>query len=426
VEEKEETKVVRKRSLRVPGVLIALAFVASACTGGASPSPSAAASAAAPSTAPSEAPSVAPSAGPSLPTAVGPGEGRLDLATWPYYVVGGTGGEQGLGADWVTAFEDKTGCKTYAKVYGGSSDGVALMKTGEYDGGAFSGDATLRLIAGGDVAAVNTELIPSYANVFEGLKNQKHNSINGVAYGVPHGRGANLLMWRTDIVKPEPDSWSVVWDGGSKYAGKISAYDYEIYIADAAVYLMATKPDLKITDPYSLDATQFQAAVDLLKEQRKNITTYWSAVQAQVDAFTNGDMVAATTWQLQANLLTAAKVPVKAIKPKEGTTGWSDTWMISSTAKHPNCMYMWMEYIISPLPNATATVFFGEAPVSQEGCAEAEKQSAGHCETFHATDESYWTDVHYWNTPSKECIDGRGPICTDFAEWTKAWTEVKG
>ena len=300
------------------------------------------------------------------------------------------------------------------------------MQTGEYDGGAFSGDATLRLVAGGDVSAVNTDLIPNFANVFEGLKGQKHNTVDGVAYGVPHGRGANLLMWRTDVVQPDPDSWSVVWEGGSKYAGKVSAYDYEIYIADAAVYLMSTKPELGITDPYSLDATQFQAAVDLLKEQRKNITTYWSAVQAQVDAFTNGDMVASTTWQLQANLLTAAKVPVKAIKPKEGSTGWSDTWMISSTAKHPNCMYKWMDYIISPVANATATVFFGEAPVSPAGCAEAEKQSKGHCDTFHATDEEYFKDVWYWNTPTKECLDGRGPICTDFAQWTQAWTEIKG
>ncbi len=115
---------------------------------------------------------------------------------------------------------------------------------------------------------------------------------------------------------------------------------------------MATKPELGIKDPYSLDATQFQAAVDLLKEQRKNITTYWSAVGAQVDAFTKGDMVVGTTWQAQVNTLTGAKVPIKSTLPKEGTTGWSDTWMISSKAKNPNCMYMWMDYIISPVPNA--------------------------------------------------------------------------
>ncbi len=285
----------RGRSISVG--LATLALIASACSsgGGATTAPSAAGSAE-PSAA-SAAPSESASAGPVLPTEVGEGEGRLDLAVWPYYVVGGTGGEQGLGADWVTPFEEQTGCKVYAKVYGGSSDAVALMQTGEYDGGAFSGDATLRLVAGGDVSAVNTDLIPNFTKVFDGLKGQKHNTIDGVAYGVPHGRGANLLMWRTDVVQPDPDSWSVVWEGGSKYPGKISAYDYEIYIADAAVYLMTTKPELGITDPYSLDATQFQAAVDLLKEQRKNITTYWSAVQAQVDAFTNGDMVASTTWQ---------------------------------------------------------------------------------------------------------------------------------
>jgi putative spermidine/putrescine transport system substrate-binding protein len=364
---------------------------------------------------------------PSVPASLGAGEGELKLVAWTNYVVGGAGGETVEGApDWVTPFEEATGCKVTVKVGGGSSEMVELMKTGEYDGVSASGDATLRLIAGGDVAAVNTDLIPNYKNVFAGLKNQSYNTVDGVSYGVPHGRGANLLMFRTDVVPETTDSWNVVFDGGDKYKGKVTAYDYEIYIADAAVYLMATKPDLKITNPYALDATQFKAAVDLLKAQRANITTYWSAAQAEIDAFTSGDMVVGTTWQYQANVLEAAKVPIKAVKPKEGTTGWSDTWMISSKAKHPNCMYKWMDYIISPLANATVTVWFGEAPVSNEACAEAEKQSPGHCDIFHATDESYFKDVWYWNTPSKECLDGRGPICTEFSEWTKAWTEIKG
>jgi putative spermidine/putrescine transport system substrate-binding protein len=393
---------------RIAGAIGVVAIVVGACTAGST------GSAAPPK--------------PSVPAALGTTEGALNLVAWAAYVIGGTGGEEVPegGYDWVTPFEDATGCKVKVRVGGSSSEMVQLMKTGEYDGVSASGDATLRLIAGGDVSAVNTDLIPNYKNVFEGLKLQPHNSVGGVAYGVPHGRGANLLMFNTDVVPETTDSWNVVFEGGAAYKGKITAYDYEIYIADAAVYLMATKPDLKITNPYSLDATQFKAAVDLLKEQRKNITRYWGTAQDEIDAFTSGDMVAGTTWQYQANVLTAAKVPVKAILPKEGTTGWSDTWMISSKAKNPNCMYKWMDYIISPAANAMATVWFGEAPVSQAGCDEAEKLSPGHCETFHATDEAYFKQVWYWNTPTKECIDGRGPICTDFAEWTKAWTEIKG
>jgi putative spermidine/putrescine transport system substrate-binding protein len=64
--------------------------------------------------------------------------------------------------------------------------------------------------------------------------------------------------------------------------------------------------------------------------------------------------------------------------------------------------------------------------VSAEGCAEAEKLSPGHCDAFHATDEEYFKKVWYWNTPTAECLDGRGPICKDFAAWTQAWTEIKG
>ena len=365
---------------------------------------------------------------PSVPASVGAGEGQLNLVAWAGYVVGGSGGEKVEGYDWVTPFEDATGCKVNVKVAGSSDEMVTLMKTGEYDGVSASGDATLRLIKAGDVAAVNLDLVPNYKDVFAGLKDKPHNTVGGVHYGVPHGRGANVLAYNTDIVKPAPDSWSIVWDPATPVAGKITAYDSPIYIADAAVYLMATKPDLGIKDPYALDEKQFAAAVDLLKAQRPNVGEYWSDATKQINSFASGNVDAGTTWQYQVNTLLAndPPAPIAAVLPKEGSTGWSDTWMIASKAKHPNCMYKWMDYIISPAANAAATVYFGEAPVSDAACAEAEKLSPGHCDTFHAKDESYFSKVYFWNTPSKDCVDGRGAICTDYNDWTKAWTEIKG
>jgi putative spermidine/putrescine transport system substrate-binding protein len=299
------------------------------------------------------------------------------------------------------------------------------MKTGQYDGVSASGDATLRLIAGGDVAGVNLSLIPNYKDVFEGLKNQSYNTVNGVSYGVPHGRGANVLMYDPSVVKTAPDSWSVVFDANSPYKGKVTAYNYAIYIADAALYLMKTQPDLKITDPYSLDQTQFDAAVNLLKQQKALVGKYWGTAQEEIDGFVNGDMAIGTAWLYQQNTINAAGgKQVASVTPKEGATGWSDTWMISSKAAHPNCMYKWMDYIISPKANADVTVYFGEAPVSAPACAEAEKQVAGWCDQFHAADEAYFKNIYYWNTPTTECLDGRGPICKDFDAWTQAWTEI--
>jgi putative spermidine/putrescine transport system substrate-binding protein len=324
----------------------------------------------------------------------------------------------------VTPFTKATGCKVNNKVAGSSDEMVTLMKTGQYDGVSASGDATLRLIAGGDVAPVNTKLVTNYADVFEGLKNKPWNSVDGVPYGIPHGRGANLLMWRSDKVKPAPDSWGAVFDQASKYKGRVTAYDNPIYIADAALYLKATKPDLKITNPYELDDKQFQAAVDLLKAQRKNIGEYWSDYTKEQAAFANGNSQVGTTWQVIANLLQGDKVPVKTILPKEGSTGWSDTWMISSKAKHPNCMYMWMNHIISPKANAEVAEWFGEAPANKKSCALTANKD--HCKIFHANDENYFSKVSYWTTPRKDCGDSRGAVCKDYSEWVQAWTEIKG
>ena len=216
---------------------------------------------------------------------------------------------------------------------------------------------------------VNTDLIPNYADVFPALKDKPWNSVNGVPYGVPHGRGANLLMWNTDEVTPAPDSWGVVWDEASPYKGSVTAYDSPIYIADAALYLMKTQPDLGITNPYALDQAQFDAAVELLKTQNGIIGEYWSDYTKQIAAFTQGSSVLGTTWQVIANIAQGEDVPVEVTLPKEGSTGWSDTWMLSSKAKNPNCAYLWMNHIISPEANAAVAEYFGEAPSNAKSCA---------------------------------------------------------
>src|SRR3954465_6643559 len=239
-------------------------------------------------------------------TSVGKGEGKLNIIAWAGYAEDGSTDPK---VDWVTPFEKATGCQVNVKTGNTSDEMVTLMRTGNYDGVSASGDATLRLIAGGDVAPVNTDLVPNYADIFEALKNQPFNSVDGQMYGIPHGRGANLLMWRSDKIKQAPDSWSAVFDQASANQGKVTAYDNPIYIADAALYLKATKPDLKIDNPYELDAKQFQASVDLLKQQRQNVGEYWSDYTKEQAAFANGNSEVGTTGQGIANLRHGARVP---------------------------------------------------------------------------------------------------------------------
>jgi putative spermidine/putrescine transport system substrate-binding protein len=352
---------------------------------------------------------------------VGQPEGQLDLIAWAGYVE----------PEWTKPFEAETGCKVSSKVAGTSDEMVQLMRTGQYDGVSASGNASARLVDGGDVDPVNVDLVPNYETIFDDLKNQPYNTFDGQPYGIPHGRGANLLMWNSDEVKPPPTSWGVILDPkqAARYKGRISVYDDPIYIADAAVYLKAHEPDLEIENPYRLNDEQFEAAVGLLEEQRPLVGEYWSEAAKQISAFANGDNQVGTTWQYQYFELLGEGEPVAAspasqgFLPEEGATGWSDTWMISSEAKHPNCMYKWMNYIVSPKANAQVAEYFGEAPAQRLACNETAEK--GFCAKYHAEDPGFWKRVYYWETPLADCGDG-STDCKDYNEWVQAWTSIKG
>ena len=362
---------------------------------------------------------------PSLPTEVGAGEGQVSVLAWPGYVEDGTTSPD---VDWVTSFETETKCNVTVQTFGTSDEAFTLFQTNptQYDVISASGDASLRLVAGGFVQPVNVDIIPSYAEIFEDLKNKDYNTVDGVHYGVPHGRGANVLMWRTDEVTTPPTKWAELFDPNSPYAGKFSVYDAPIYIADAALVLMSTKPELGIKNPYALDDKQFQAAVELLKAQKPAVGEYWGDYTKQISSFQNGNTVIGTTWQVIANVLQGSvpPVPVEVIKPEEGATGWSDTWMINSKTKNINCAYKFLDHITSAPINIQIAEYFGEAPGNSKSCALA--KNPDHCKIFHAEETAYWTDVWYWTTPVAKCLDGRtGVTCKDFAAWVEAWTAIR-
>ena len=268
-------------------------------------------------------------------------EGEVNIVAWSGFVE----------PAWSDEFTEQTGCVVNRKVAGTSDEMVQLMQSGDYDLVSASGDASLRLIVGGDVQPLNLELIPNFGDdIVEGMKGQIYDTLNGKSYGVPIGRGANILQYNSEVVTETPDSWSVAWEADSPYAGKVIAYDAPIYIADAAIYLMATDPELGIKNPYALDQTQLDAAIELLQQQNKIVSEYWADPAAQITSFVGGTTELGTSWEVLRKLTEDDKF--KSVLPKEGSTGWSDAWMLATDAKNPNCAYEWMNYTSSPRSTA--------------------------------------------------------------------------
>ena len=353
----------------------------------------------------------------NLPQKIGPGEGKLNLVAWEGYTQ----------PEWVKPFEKETGCDVSAKYAGSSDEMVTLMRQGggsQYDMVSASGDASLRLIRGGNVQPVNPDLIPSYKDFIPQLKSPQHNTVDGKHYGISLQWGPNTLLWNTKKITDEPMSWSAIYD--PKYKGMVTVPDNPIQIADAALYLSKKDPSLGIKDPYELNEKQFQAAVDLLKQQKPLIKKYWALASDEIDLFKSGDAAIGASWPYQTNTLAADKVPVKDKIPAEGATGWADTWMLSSKAQHPNCAYLWMKYISEPKPQAQQAIYFGETPANTKACAVMDQLSPGSAKQYHCGESAdYFNSIKFWKTPINDCGGGKLE-CKDYNEWTAAWQEIKG
>ena len=260
-----------------------------------------------------------PTAGMKPLSSIGAGEGQLNLVLWDGYA----------DKSWADPFQQQTGCKLNLHPAGSSDEMVSLMKDGgggQWDLVSASGDADLRLIYGGDVKPVNVNLIPDWQNFQDYFKSPPYNTINGVHYGVSLQWGPNTLLYSTQKFPNKPTSWSAIYDPANK--GLVTVPDNPIQIADAALYLSKTKPDLGIKDPYELTQKQFDATVALLKQQQPLIKKYWSLATDEISLFQNGDVVVGAAWPYQTIQLQGSKPGAFADTiPQEGATGWADTWM---------------------------------------------------------------------------------------------------
>ncbi len=356
-------------------------------------------------------------------TAVGAGEGALNIVAWPGYI---ERGETDKAFDWVTKFEAASGCKVNIKTANTSDEMVALMNEGGFDLVTASGDASLRLVAGDRVQAINIDLVPSWSRIDERLKNAPWHTVDGVHYGVPYQWGPNVLMYNTEVFKEPPTSWNVVFEAmdlpdGKSNQGRVQAYDGPIHVADAAQYLMFHKPELGITSPYELNEDQYKAALDLLRVQRTLVGRYWHDAFIQMDDFKNEGVVASGSWPFQVGLMKGEGLPIASTIPQEGATGWADTTMMHVDAANPNCAYMWMEHTLSSNLQSDLSVWFGANPVVPAACTDGSgMQTAAGC-TANGLDD--FDKIRFWTTPVSSCAQG---TCVPYYRWVSDYIGVIG
>ncbi len=300
------------------------------------------------------------------------------------------------------------------------------MNEGGFDLVTASGDASLRLVAGKRVQPINPDLIPSWST------HRRAAAERALAHGRRQALRHALSVGaeRADVQHrglPEaPESWNVVFEpmdlpDGKPNEGRVQAYDGPIHIADAAMYLMAHKPELGIKSPYELNADQYAAALDLLRQQRKLVSRYWHDALMQIDDFKNEGVVASGSWPFQVNLLKSEDQPVGSTIPEEGATGWADTTMMAADAQHPNCAYLWMEHSLDPKVQGDLAAWFGSVPVVPAACKGNELLGDEGCATNGFDD---FDRIQFWRTPVADCESQEE--CVPYYRWVSDYIGVIG
>ena len=352
-------------------------------------------------------------------------EGQVDIVAWAGYL---ERGETDKAYDWVTPFEKESGCKVNVKVAGTSDEMVSLMTQGGYDLVTASGDASLRLIRGNTVQPVDISKVPGYATIDKRLQEAPWHFVDGKHYGVPYQWGPNVLAYNTKVFKKPPASWSTVFEeqklpDGKSNKGRVQAYDGPIYIADAALYLMTKKPALGIKDPYELNEAQYTAVLELLRKQHPLVQRYWHDANVQVQDFTSEGIVASSTWPFQVNTLTSGEKPqpIASTVPAEGATGWADTTMMHTNAKHPNCAYKWLDWQLTPKVQGDVAAWFGSVPAVPTACENHALLGAEGCKTNGIEN---FEKIKFWRTPEATCAS-QG-TCVPYSRWATDYVAIMG
>jgi putative spermidine/putrescine transport system substrate-binding protein len=343
-------------------------------------------------------------------------EGALDVLMRAEAIAPG-----GEGADWRRDFETGRACKLRVRTAESSAALLALAAQSGADLVLAGGDIAESLVAAGSVRPIDPALVPALAQLEPRLRELPGAVVDGRRFGVPWRWQPNVLAYDSSAHPQPPTSWGALFEpaAAGKPASALLAAPEPMAIADAAVYLRATRPDLRIVDPFRLDERQYAAALVVLYRQQGALRGSWHDAATQAEGFRNGVSVGAST-PAQVRAMQAQGLPVAWTLPEEGGTAQVEMAMLHADAKHPNCALAWMQWSLTPRAQALLAARTGALPVLPAACLSEPLAGADAC----ARDGlSLLPRLHPWRVPPARCGRAR---CVPYSRWTRDYLALLG
>lgn len=256
--------------------------------------------------------------------------GNLSVLTWagyelpvfhPKYLK-----EHPEGAD-ITVFSDDN--DALAKIRGGFHPDIAHPCTFKLE----------EWKKAGVLQPIDTSRIPGWNDIYPEFKTLPGvTDADGKVWMVPWDWGNTSIVYRTDLVKENTDSWNLLWD--KTYSGRLATLDASDTPIVAAM--------IAGLDPFNMDKAQIDKVSDKLREQRPLLRFYTADQSSLQQALASGEIVAAMAWNATATQLKQSGAPIAYMKPKEGMLTWACGMVMLKDAKNVDKAYDYINARLDP------------------------------------------------------------------------------
>ena len=237
-------------------------------------------------------------------------------------------------------FAKETGIKVVADVF--DSNEVMLSRLQAGGGGSYSviypSDymvakmvelGLLRELDHSRIVGMN-QLVPRFQNPVYDPANQ---------YSVPLSWGTTGLIYNIQKVKSAPQDWSDLWENQQLLSKRMTLLNDVREVMGAALKMLG----------YSYNSTnpqQVQQAYDKLAQLKPNVASFTS--DAWRDQVLSGDLLLAMCYSSDANEVIGDNSNLQYVIPKSGTSFWTDTLAIPTTAPNIEEAYAWINFMLKP------------------------------------------------------------------------------
>ncbi|HEY9737616.1 MAG TPA: spermidine/putrescine ABC transporter substrate-binding protein, partial [Trichocoleus sp.] len=186
-----------------------------------------------------------------------------------------------------------------------------------------------------------TELDKSRIKGTENLLDKWANPVYdpGNTHSIPYSWGTTGLLYNRELVSGTPEDWSYLWDNKEDLSRRITLLD-DVRETMGAV-LKSLGYSYNATDPQ-----QLEEAFARLNELKPHLASFKSF--GFEEQLLGGDLAMVMSYSVDAIAATLEDERMEYVVPASGSSVWTDTMVIPTSAPNVEAAYAWINFMLQP------------------------------------------------------------------------------